>query len=226
MIRLLPLLLLTLLAACATGTYASADADASSADTAPADATADDPPPPIRIAVPVQPTFVAPSPQSPLLELANLKQKQPTAVVKAALDAAVQGLLYTSESDYPFQVFVVPGGGAPHATAYNIKQKVAPFYVQRPDTLPLAKRAVQSRTLASLLKNYVVPQDWWSDFEQARAPQFQKLKKLITSQLSYVHVYRVGPKTPWGLSPDIDVFIVGTTATGDLLVLWTVAIET
>ena len=48
----------------------------------------------------------------------------------------------------------------------------------------------------------------------------------MTSQLSYLHVYRVGPKTPWGLSPDIDVFIVGTTVDGDVIVLWTVSIET
>lgn len=215
MIRSLAPLILTLLAACAT---------APSAD--PVDAAPDTTPPPTRLAVAPKPLFIAPQPTPALVGLADLKQQQPTAVVKAALDTAVQGLLYTSESDYPFQVFVLPGAGAPHVTAWNIKQKVAPIYVQRPDTLPLAKRAVEAKTLAALFKPYVVAQDWWGDAEKARAPQFLALKKLIAAQLRYVHVYRVGPKTPWGLSPDIDVFIVGTTAQGDLVVLWTVAIET
>ena len=223
MVRFLTPLMLVLLAACATAPHA--DADAGSADVPQAEAPTQTLLP-LRIATPPKPLFVAPQPTPGLVALANLSQQQPTAVVKAALESAVQGLLYTSESDYPFQVFVLPGAGAPHVTAWNNKQKVAPIYVARPETLPLDKRAVEARTLATLFKNYVVPQDWWGDDEKARAPKFQQLKKLLTSQLRYVHVYRVGPKTPWGLSPDIDVFIVGTTAQGDLVVLWTVAIET
>ena len=213
------LVVLVTLAACTTGTYRDADAGAAP------DATADAAPPPTRLAVPPQPQFAVAMPHADL-QAATLPQPQPTAVVKAALDAAVQGLLYTSESDYPFQVLVLPGAARPHVTAYNLNQKLAPVYVLRPGTLPLAQRKVQAMTLAALFKPYVQAQDWWGDFEQQRAPQWKKLRHILETQLSYVHVYRVGPKTPWGLSPDIDVFIVGTTADDDLIALWTVSIET
>ncbi len=200
------LLLPALLAACTTTAYPAADAGAT-------DAAAVDAAPSFAVALPA-------------LTATTVAHRAPTATVQAELAAAASGLLYTSESDYPLQVFVLPGAGTPHVTAWNIKAKVAPIYVQRPQTLPLAQRAVESLTLTKLLQPYVEPQDWWGDFEKARAPQFQKLKKILTSQLSYLHVYRVGPKTPWGLSPDIDVFIVGTTVEGDLIVVATVAIET
>ncbi len=217
MVRLLVPALLAVLAACTTAP--SADPDARSPDTPQTDAAADAPPTPAA-------ALLAAPMTEPLRQAETIAHRLPTTGVQAALDAAVQGLLYTSESDYPFGVFVLPGAGTPHVTAYTIKQKVAPFYVQRPQSLPLAQRAVESLTLTALFKPYVEPQDWWGDFEKARAPLFQKLKKIMTSQLSYLHVYRVGPKTPWGLSPDIDVFIVGTTVDGDVIVLWTVSIET
>jgi hypothetical protein len=217
------ILALVTLAACTTGTYR--DADAGPSPDAQSDAADEDALPPTRLALPPQPLFAAMTPHA-ALQVATLPQPQPTAVVKAALDDAAQDLLYTSESDYPFQVLVLPGAGQPHVTAYNVKQKLAPVYVQRPETLPLAQRKVESKTLATLFKPYVQAQDWWGDFEKERAPKFKKLRHILETQLSYLHVYRVGPKTPWGLSPDIDVFIVGTTADNDLIVLWTVSIET
>lgn len=232
MTRILTLMTLAALAACTTGAAletaagppSDAAADASSAAAA-ADVPAADAATPTQWAAPPAPLLVSIAPHTTLQETV-ITQPQPTAVVKAALEQAVQGLLYTSESDYPFQVFVLPGAGQPHVTAYNVKQKLAAIYVQRPETLPLAQRKVQSETLAGLFKNYVHAQDWWGDFEKARAPGFKTLKQIIESQLSYVHVYRIGPKTPWGLSPDIDVFILGTSAGGDVVGLWTVSIET
>lgn len=223
MIRSSLLLLAVALTACTTATLA--DADGSPPSDARADAQADEASPPPHLTAPAQPMFIAAAPQ-PALTLVNLSQPQPTAVVKAALEEAVQGLLFTSESDYSFQVLVLPGAGRPLVTKLNIKKKIAPFYVQRPETMPLAQRAVETRTLAALFKSYVHAQDWWGDFEKARAPGFKTLKSIVDTQLRHVHVYRVGPKTPWGLSPDIDVFIAGTTADGDVIVLWTVAIET
>ena len=230
LILLVPLLL----AACETTPAPAWDAlgagaaDAASPDTASADAPSFSDVAAADVLSEAAPALLSvPPPPPPALEAQSVRTaKLPTAALKLALEAAVQGLWYTSESDYPFQVFALPGGGTPHATAWNIRDKVAPIYVPRPDTLPLAQRKVESVSLTTLLKNYVTPQDWWGDAEKARAPAFQKFKKLLTSQLTYLHVYRVGPKTPWGLSPDIDVFIVGTTAAGDLIVVWTVAIET
>ncbi len=223
MFRFLTLLVIVPLAACVADP--NRDADARAPDDARTDAQTDESPPPRQLAGVAKPLFVAPAPH-PAVTLANLAQPQTTAIVKAALDEAVQGLLFTSESDYPFQVFVLPGAGRPHVSTTNIKKKVAAFYVQRPETMPLAQRSVETRTLAALFKYYVHSQDWWGDFEKQRAPQFKKLKAILDAQLSHVHVYRVGPKTPWGLSPDIDVFIEGTTAEGDVIVLWTVSIET
>lgn len=158
--------------------------------------------------------------------LALTAAAQPTAVVKAALEAVVPGLLYTSESDYPFQILVLPSASKPMTTKLNIQNKLAPVYVLRPETMPLAQRSVETLTLAALFKNYIHRQDWWEDNNRADQPKFQKLYDILRFQLAHVHVYRVGPKTPWGLQPDIDIFIEGTTADGDLIVLWTVSIET
>lgn len=42
-----------------------------------------------------------------------------------------------------------------------------------------------------------------------------------------VKAFRIGPADPYnGLSPDVDIFLVGGTDEGDLVGVWTVSIET
>ena len=147
--------------------------------------------------------------------------------LKALLDVAVIGLLYTSESDYPFVVIVVPGAATTPITTDNVKDRVAPVYVPRPDSMSLQDRIVEERTLDDVFEYYITPQDWWTDYEKDRYPRFQALYDILKNQVHDIKVFRVGPYDQYnGMSPDIDVFFVGASDEGDLVGLWTVSIET
>ncbi len=149
------------------------------------------------------------------------------AALKGLLEQASAGLLYSSESDYPYVVFVIPGGWKTPVTAGNVKAVVAPIYVARAESMALADRTVQASTLDGILGRYVSPQDWWGDAEKQQAVRYQGLIDVLSQGLVGVEAFRVGPADPYnGLSPDIDVFVIGGTPDGDLVGVWTVSIET
>ncbi len=145
----------------------------------------------------------------------------------AALTADVSGLWYTSESDYPLLVWQIPSPSSTTLTIANVESVLASAYVARPDTLALADRAVEASTMSSMFDRYTVPQDWWEDTNRADAPKWQALRAVFDDQLESVTVWRFGRADRYsGLSGDIDVFVVGVTADGDLVGFSTVSIET
>ncbi|MES2642299.1 MAG: nuclease A inhibitor family protein [Myxococcota bacterium] len=150
-----------------------------------------------------------------------------TSEAVAALTSASAGLWYSSESDYRLTVFTVVGEGDSAVTVANAKEKLGSAYVEHEGYETLAERAVEERTVADVFDRYTVPEDWWDEYNVEQAPQWQGLRAIFDEELSDVTVIRFGrAHSSGGLVGAIDVFVVGATADGDLVGVWTVAVET
>lgn len=141
-----------------------------------------------------------------------------------ALAAAVDGVDYPSESDYPW--IVETFACAAPVTEDNVKQIIAPVYVEHPGQATLAERAIEVRTLAQLFDPLTVPKDWWTDYEYERADKYTAIRAVLEGGLTDLVVFRLGEKSGNILSGAIDVYVFGTTAEGDLVAMWTVSVET
>jgi hypothetical protein len=140
-----------------------------------------------------------------------------------ALALAVDGVYYTSESDYLWTVFTIADTTA--VTDLNVKDVIADVYVPHADP-PLADRAVEVRTLAQLMDPLTVMQDWWGDYEMMQAEKYQAIRDIFEDQLGNVQVFRLGEEFGNDLMGAIDVFVIGETADGDLVGMFTIAVET
>jgi hypothetical protein len=142
------------------------------------------------------------------------------------LEIATAGLWFTSESDYPLDIWGLPAPAVPMTTG-NADDLLAGAYVQRVGTLPLSQRATEASSLDWFFDRYTDPQDWWDPSQLEAAPKWQALRDVFETQLTDVRVYRFGPASQnGGLLGDIDVFIVGTTRDGAIVGIRTVSIET
>ncbi len=142
--------------------------------------------------------------------------------VVAELEAAVDGVLYSSESDYPWHVVAFPDV-AP-VTEANVKDIIQDVYV--PHDLPLADRAIEVRTLAQLMDPLTVPQPWWDDFYVMQAAQYVPIRTIFEMKLEQVRVFRLGEQSGDILLGAIDVYVLGQTADGDVVGMWSIAVET
>ena len=142
--------------------------------------------------------------------------------VVAELEAAVDGVLYSSESDYPWHVVAFPDV-AP-VTEANVKDIIQDVYV--PHDLPLADRAIEVRTLAQLMDPLTVPQPWWDDFYVMQAAQYVPIRTIFEMKLEQVQVFRLGEQSGDILLGAIDVYVLGQTADGDVVGMWSIAVET
>lgn len=126
------------------------------------------------------------------------------------LKQASQNLLWMSESEYPFEVFVwkAPENQTTLSPATILKLTNHP-----PDT------AVEEVNLDDFFVPVTQEQDWYEEAETATMRQYQNLVKTIISTLANVRVYRIGKR-------NIDIYIVGMTPDGDLVGLSTKTIET
>ena len=141
-----------------------------------------------------------------------------------ALTDAVAGVLFLSESDYPWTVFGV-ADTAP-VTEANVKEVIAGVYVPREGEPTLAERTVEVRTLAQLFDPLTTPQDWWGEFEQMQGEQYTKIRAALEDNLTDVQVFRLGEAFGDDLMGAIDVYVLGHTADGDVVGMWTVSVET
>jgi len=153
-----------------------------------------------------------------------------TSAAVSTLTAATPGLLFPSESDFPLTVFVIPGGGSTPVTADNIKSLLASDYANRPDEPTLDQRVVETWTIPTLFDRFTIPQDWWEDNNRADQPKWQQIRDVYEHGLSKSQVFRLGAQETVGanhwLVGSIDVFVVGTSAEGDLVVIETISVET
>ncbi|MDQ1088859.1 nuclease A inhibitor family protein [Siphonobacter sp. SORGH_AS_1065] len=125
------------------------------------------------------------------------------------LKKEVEGLLYTSESDAPFEVTPLSWTGEASPEKEDFirlleLEEGTPIQTQRLDTF-----------FKPLLKSY----DWFGEEETATLERYQKLKEYVTTQLTHTQVYRVG-------EVEIKVYIVGETIDQQWVALKTEATET
>ncbi|PMD98804.1 MULTISPECIES: nuclease A inhibitor family protein [Siphonobacter] len=126
------------------------------------------------------------------------------------LKQEVNGLLYTSESDAPFEVNALPEWQEetpPEAEAFRTLlglEADVPVKIQKIESF-----------FRPLLKTY----DWFGEEENQTVERYQQLKSFVATQLTKPQVYRVG-------EVEIDIYIVGQSVDGPWVSLKTKATET
>jgi hypothetical protein len=124
------------------------------------------------------------------------------------LQKASDGLLLMSESDYPFEVFLWEAGCLV-ITPETILQKTG-----HPVDTP-----VEVVDIDSFFAVATAEQEWHNPEERETSKRFQALVETLRRNLNETKVYRLGERS-------IDVYIVGTTPTGDYAGLSTKVVET
>lgn len=118
-------------------------------------------------------------------------------------------LLMPSESDYAFEPFIWSGQGREALTTEKLLQ-----LTNHPLDSP-----VETVDLDYLFRNVAQEKEWHDAQQKANVSKFKSLVETLKANLNDLKVYRVG-------TIDIDVYIVGKTASGDLAGLATKVVET
>lgn len=129
-----------------------------------------------------------------------------TAEIIDRLRQATIDLLWSSESDYPFEIVTWQQGVelTPTALFSNLEQ---------PDL------SIETITLADFFAPVITVEDWYETAEIKQVDRYTELLHTIESHLAEVRVFRIG-------EVEIAIYIVGKTPSGDLVGLKTQAIET
>ena len=124
-----------------------------------------------------------------------------------ALKEATEGLLYMSESDYPFEVIRWDGS-----------EQLSPEYLQHVAGVDSSAK-VEESTLDEFFRVPAGEQEWKGEAQLAEARKYQRLRHLLEENLTDIKVYRVG---------EINIFIlvVGRGVEGSWLGVSTRAVET
>jgi Nuclease A inhibitor-like protein len=129
-----------------------------------------------------------------------------TAEIIDLFKQATTDLLWSSESDYPFQIVTWERGVDLTPTA--LFSKLADPNV-----------AIEQITLAELFEPVLTIEDWYEADELAQVDRYTSLYQAIESNLTDVQVFRIG-------AIDIAIYIVGKTPDGDVVGLKTHVVET
>jgi hypothetical protein len=134
----------------------------------------------------------------------------PDPILRQRLEQAAEGLVYSSEGDYPFEFFFLPMNGSEELLD---EQRFAALVGAPPDT------PVRLNTLDRFLSNHIETSDPWDVETQRIRPRYERLKALLQENLRDVCVFRVG-------EIQIRCYIAGWDEQGNLTGLATTAIET
>ena len=122
------------------------------------------------------------------------------------LQQTSEGLLWLSESDYPFATILIKN-------VDDIESKLLELTDSNPGT------TIEVRELDSFFAKVTEAEDWWEEEEIAECRRYEELVKLLKSHLMEVKVYRVG-------SCEINCYILGKTESGSIAGLSTLVVET
>jgi hypothetical protein len=125
----------------------------------------------------------------------------------AELREATRGLLFMSESDYPFEVVRWEG-----------IEEMSPEYL-RAAAAGDATARVEERTITDFFRVAAGEQEWKGEAELALAKRYQSLIRLLEENLKEVKVYRVG-------EINIGIYVLGRSEEGNWLGVSTRAVET
>jgi hypothetical protein len=126
------------------------------------------------------------------------------------LERASSGLVYSSESDRPFEFFSLPypgKSGSPSVADFARLVGAAPEDI------------VEARSLKEFFARHTTTSDPYDGEAQRIRPRYEELVRVLSRMLRDVRVYRVG-------KIEVSCYIAGLDARGNLAGLKTVAIET
>jgi hypothetical protein len=129
-----------------------------------------------------------------------------TAEITDLLKKATTDLLWSSESDYPFEIVTWDR---------NVEMTPTALFSKLEDP----HVAIGSITLNDLFAPVLTVEDWYEEEELAQVKRYQNLLHAIESNLSDVQVFRIG-------EVEIAIYIVGKTPDGDPIGLKTHVVET
>ena len=129
-----------------------------------------------------------------------------TAEIIDRLKQATTDLLWSSESDYPFEIVTWEPG---------VELTPTDLFSNIYDT----DLAVESTTLTDLFEPILTIEDWYEQAELDLVDRYTNLLDSINTNLAQVQVFRVG-------EVEIDIYIIGKTPTGDIVGLKTLSVET
>lgn len=144
--------------------------------------------------------------------------------IAAELELAVDGVLYTSEGDDIWHV--VSFADVAPVTEQNLKEVIKDVYVQNPNEQPLVDRTIEVHTFPWLFDPITVPQPWWDDGYYEQAEKYAPIRMIFEMKLENLQVFRLGEEKGNVLSGAIDVYVLGETPSGDVVGMWSTAIET
>jgi hypothetical protein len=128
---------------------------------------------------------------------------------RRALADAAAGLVYSSESDYPFEPFA-----AAKPNEWPMPPRAFARSVGEADAVPATERS-----LGDFLARHIETSDPYDTRAQAIRPRYEALKGELETRLRDVRVYRVGIVR-------IRCYVVGLDDAGTLSGLRTTAVET
>jgi hypothetical protein len=134
----------------------------------------------------------------------------PNPQLREELERASAGLVYSSESDRPFEFFSFPyaGRSSPPQAAEFAK-------------LVAAKNGIpaEQRSLTDFFARHTATSDPYDSGAQKIRPRYEALIRVLSTRLRNARVYRLG-------KIEIQCYIAGLDGEGNLAGLKTVAIET
>lgn len=122
------------------------------------------------------------------------------------LQQASEGLLWLSESDYPFEVIC-------WEKVDDIEAKLLELTDSNSET------TIEVKELESFFKRVTEEKDWYEEEEMAECKRYQELVKLLKTHLADIKVYRVG-------EIEVNCYILGKTESGAIAGLSTISVET
>lgn len=122
------------------------------------------------------------------------------------LQQASEGLLWQSESDYPFETVYLEN-------VNNINSKLLQNTNSTDDT------TIETRELDSFFDRVTEEKDWYNDEEMAECKRYQDLVNLLKTHLTDIKVYRIG-------SCEVNCYILGQTESNAIAGLSTISVET
>lgn len=131
--------------------------------------------------------------------------KKSAEAVKAELTRASEGLLWMSESDYPFEVVEADDSGNIEDAVKSLAGDVA--------------AGVERRSVDDFFRPAIASHEGETEERRAMTNRYRRLVEIINRELDAPAVYRVG-------SPQVQVFILGRTGDGQIVGLKTTSIET
>jgi hypothetical protein len=131
----------------------------------------------------------------------------PTPAVVKTFQKATEGLLFMSESDYPWDVLYwrLPGGRPTATRVATLGGEDATW--------------VEERSIDAFFDGAATPQEWHSAEDLETVRRYQDLVALIKSKLRNIHVFRFG-------RIQLHSYVVGVTSAGNWVALRTTQIET